>query len=116
MFAPYKHPDIETKPRTYTPDLDEVGQCLMDAADILRKHGWCQRALCDDVGRYCALGAISAAGTNALNLTTGVLAKHLGIVWISEWNNAPERTAEEVIAALEDAALTRAINLRNGGK
>ena len=42
------------------PELDEVGQLLMKAADYIEKHGWCQHTLWSG-HQSCALGGIARA-------------------------------------------------------
>jgi hypothetical protein len=94
------------------PDLDEVGLVLMRAAEIIRERGWCQHNLKDSIGRMCMVGAITEAqsclGISAAGRAQDAVRHELQINgFISDWNNAPERTADEVIQALESAALTR---------
>jgi hypothetical protein len=98
---------LETKPEV---ELERWRKVLLDAAQIVRR-GWCQMALEDGKGRFCALGALhiadgdiadgafSTAGRKAfieLNILVGG--------FIPGWNNAPGRTAEEVAAAMEACA------------
>lgn len=97
--------------------LEPWRQVLLDAAQRLRERGWCQHALCNvQTGANCALGAMydfrptgerkykafvsfnDGAGASHEKLTTFLNEP------ISEWNNAPGRTAEEVINTLEKVA------------
>ena len=85
---------------------------LLDAARLVREQGHCK-------GRYkhgtshCAVGAIRAASGLRAYMPTA----HSPVAWrarqrlvqrvgaaIVDWNDAPERTAEEVAQALEAAA------------
>lgn len=95
--------------------ITEVGprEILLEAANLLRKKGWCQWTLEDDQGRMCALGAILKANRNLsvhqVQKSLYLLGKFLppdkrGYGPIVPWNNAPGRTKEEVIAAMEGAA------------
>jgi hypothetical protein len=107
---------------------------LRDAAEYLAEHGWWQGDMFDDPDspcpRVCALGAIrmSAADVGVeFTTTAGVFADylvrhHIGAVqpvdaaldWlaglpeseslVSAWNDDPDRTIAEVIAALYSAA------------
>lgn len=97
--------------------LSPEQRLLLDAADVIRKNGHCKNALRDAAGRVCAIGAIMEAAreaypgpnwsgfrdrvTDAFRLVEEVG----GIPCIAAWNNAPERTADEVIAAFERVAL-----------
>lgn len=104
--------------REYLDQLDaHVAQDLRAAADILKRDGWTQGAYYDDTGCHCAMGAIATAlnviSTEPGDLTEAEwerwsddvdhLAKHLGDD-VDSWNDAPGRTADEVIAALHLAA------------
>lgn len=102
-------------------NLTDVQIVLLDAAAEVRK-GWCQHKLETADGRVCVRGAIMRANDNQfLDLGWGraspieqdadwLLSLHLGIdAYISDvpdWNDVPGRTAEEVSAALEQAAFS----------
>lgn len=103
--------------------LDDIGRVMLDAAALIRERGHCKYVVERD-GRVCLLGAIatvmtgSADGFHQHRVTGRVIEMinpfpnefyarmhhHLGGVDPVEWNNAPERTGEEVAAALEAAA------------
>lgn len=89
--------------------VDEVGQVLLDAADYIEKHGWCQGNYCDPLGRVCALGALNIVSCGIPNHTEGIaINAAIRLMWnlrITQWNDHPERTKEEVIAALRKVAL-----------
>lgn len=80
-------------------------KALMDAAELIRERGHCKGRLEDNLGRVCAIGAIVRAsnyddiGCYAHTHLATFLHSSVG-----EWNDAEERTAAEVIAALEGAA------------
>lgn len=94
-----------------------LGNIYKDAADVIRRQGWCQKVYGTRDGPVCTLGAVYTAmgGTphpedfperiqassalkavTALNglLDTGVVA----------WNDHPRRTRTEVLRTLEVAA------------
>ena len=84
---------------------------LLKAADLLREKGWCQRVLERD-GMHCVVGAVFASApedglTPVSVLALDLLGKFIGIdrAYLPSWNNADERTVEEVIEALDGAAL-----------
>ncbi len=87
---------------------------LLKAADILREHGWCQGTIRDRQGRRCAVGAILMADLMvgaAFALPRSPYAdlamrKMLPDQGVSTWNDEPGRTVEEVIEAMERAALS----------
>ena len=96
----------------------QVAQDLRDAASALRRDGWAQGTFVDDGGCRCAAGAILAvvepAARDPYTLTDsayyrygnawGALAEHLDVTSVSAWNDADERTEDEVLHALEAAA------------
>jgi hypothetical protein len=89
-----------------------VKDTLNRAADLIEKYGHIKGQLGDRKMGMCANGAIFAAvgGSSEIwNDATNALGKHLGLSGyvrydIPAWNNAPERTKEEVITAMRDAA------------
>ena len=96
----------------------DVAETLDAAADYIEKNGWCQHMFVAGE-RTCVLGAIvrtrdlpiaapERLGTGtaiAIAPVTDALRRAVGDgVW--EWNDAPGRTAAEVIAMLRAAACT----------
>lgn len=97
-----------------------VAQILRKAAEALRKKGHTKGTRLNHAGQMCAIGAIehvtngnyiddSDAAVKALgeHVPQSPIERHTRnpISWaIADWNNAPERTAEEVIATFEAAA------------
>ncbi|MGW6255445.1 DUF6197 family protein [Streptomyces sp. NPDC055085] len=106
-------------------------ELLLAAIDIIQRDGWhqgdlykppatwkanCWREACDEAARTaptCAMGALfrAAHGTSRwVDLTDSALGAvsllqgHLGTPMIPHWNDAPERTAEDVILAMKRAA------------
>lgn len=93
---------------------DSVAQVLEDAADHIEQKGWCQGEYEADGGAVCAVGALDyATGVSARGWLFGpahrVFQRRLGL-HIENWNDAPERTAHEVIDELKLAAK----DIRNG--
>ena len=87
-------------------------EVLLKAADIIEEKGWYQGNMIGPKGELCMLGALNVASDYSLeyfNVRT-VVRDHLHIsvkdksFSLSNWNDAPERTKEEVIAALRGAA------------
>ncbi len=97
---------------------------LLRAADIVRERGLAKWHLEDDLGRVCVHGAIliATSGDPYGDSQPGSLeveacqalcsylqqsgAEKIYGYGAAEWNNEPDRTADEVIAALEGAALS----------
>ena len=89
---------------------------LREAARILMRDGWIQGALHGDNGAgHCAIGATCAARDElGLSFTLSDSAGFMLFRWllreygplrgVAAWNDAPERTAEDVILALKRAA------------
>ena len=115
--------DISCKIATpvQTPDETRARQILRDAASLIRTHGHTKFTQRDEKG-FCVHGALfvadlgsyghflnahSRAGSIAVDRLTSYLKippTFGGRTFAVDWNNAPERTAEEVINALEAAA------------
>jgi hypothetical protein len=92
---------------------------LLDAADLVAR-GWCQGhdaetasgavvdALHTDAVRWCLYASVRMAvrgNEGAYDQAARVLRADRGPLW--NWNDAPERTQADVVAALREAA-TRA--------
>ncbi len=76
------------------------------AADLLERDGWCQGRLVGNKGDHCILGALDAVDPSEdarfLKATSDFILRVKGAVTL--WNDAPERTANEVIALLRQVA------------
>jgi hypothetical protein len=92
--------------------MTTISERLEDAADYIEVHGHCKGALENSDGNVCALGAIDRVAP-AVGLFTDVrhaFRQFLGsdrlvdFFSIAAWNNAPERTPQEVIDAFRGAA------------
>lgn len=106
-----------------------VSEVLLKAADLLEKHGHTKNILKNSDGSMCFMGALNMAETGdawfrnpelavkAATITANMLGvkpvRHyllskndpfIGVRAIVDWNNAKERTAQEVIDAMRAAA------------
>jgi len=93
-----------------------VADILTAAANLIEPEGaWLQGAYTQDLRCFCTLGAlahVSGKGATAVGVTppAKALANHLNPEdssadrVITRWNDAPERTQAEVVAALRAAA------------
>src|SRR5437899_4614930 len=100
---------------------------LIGAAQIIRNRGWCRGMLLDEHGAVCLLSAIYVASTgkpaacfygeedhDALTAAAWEVVEDLinarygshgeGRFTIPGWNDLPERTVDDVLQVLEDAA------------
>ena len=105
---------VEAKPEV---ELEPWRRVLLDAAQYIREHGWCQNSVRTDDGRVCAIGAIGMAydaafhnsrcceiAITAMNHLDATLARKGHLPDIVKFNDAPGRTAEEVARAMEECA------------
>lgn len=104
----------------------ETADILDEAANVIERNGFYQGSFCNDGPKAntkvaadwacCTYGAINIAanGTHPRRISDGgeaaykVLVKHLGISdnvgdTVADWSDDPDRTAEQVIAALRGA-------------
>lgn len=102
----------------------QVADVLDEAANIIRRNGHHKGSFCDPNAKAphrdracCAYGAVNLAANQRTpqklsdigDLAHDALCAHIGISGmegdsLADWNDAAERTAAEVIAALEGAA------------
>lgn len=87
----------------------EAAALLEDAADLLEQGGWIKNAYQTSEG-YCVVGAIAAAAVSYPLTPTAIhviarsaLGDATGVGTMM-WNDAPERTKQEVLDALRGAA------------
>jgi hypothetical protein len=97
------------------PMLPEATRYLIEARDLLAAGHWIKNYLDDGKGNYCALGALdfvvngradhvithTPSGAKAWSALTDAMGCS-----IPKFNNAPERTLEEMIAAFNKAIET----------
>ena len=96
-----------------------IAEDLRVAADVLERDGWTQHAPIDGAGRRCAAGALAWAVSNGVASYPSWLIGEALDRWrdaeeelrlqideesVMYWNDDPERTADEVVAALRAAA------------
>jgi copper chaperone CopZ len=97
-----------------------VAETLNRAADLIEAEGWRQHGLGRPGGPHCAIGAIRrvdgipevevfpSKGTHTYEAAEVLLA-HTGFVTdVADWNDAPERTAAQVVEVLRAAAVIAA--------
>jgi hypothetical protein len=86
--------------------MDTTSKILLRAAELIAERGWAQGSLRADDESMCALVAIANADETGTQryAAYGVLLKLLPDGRVANWNDAPERTAEEVIDTLIAAA------------
>ena len=74
-------------------------------SDLIERHGWCQKAMQDSAGRICLLRAVLAGvDYDILPKTMDRLHKAVG-TGLTTWNDAPGRTAAEVVEFLRGQGL-----------
>ena len=104
--------------------MNQIISILEKAADLIQSGHLVKHMVTDNHGGYCSVGALRKAGGQdlhdrvfqdaALVLYNKGVAPKLGnpatndwqIAWgrVVQWNNAPERTAAEVVEAMKQAA------------
>lgn len=105
MFVSDK-PQGETQEQTIEP----WRKVLLDAADHLQANGWWQCGASARGGAWCASNVLGKVGASDESewIARKKLGRYLGggdyLLAIFEWNDAPERTAAEVIATLRKVA------------
>lgn len=85
--------------------------CL-HAAALIEKYGHCKHQAGNFVVGFCAIGALAMAHRTigdyrddlCFSSVIGLLIDAVNHPFIPNWNDAPERTAEDVISALRRAA------------
>ena len=97
----------ETRPLEPTRERT-VADVLREAARIIEEFGWWQSGNPDRSYGHCAMTAVSQASNDDDALSSQalyVLRRSLGLGrWPDAWNDEPDRTEAEVIAALRNAA------------
>jgi hypothetical protein len=104
--------DPNWKPKVQ-PEIDEVGQIMLKAADYLETHRWGRGNFLLRNGAVCLLGALlkietgKATGAEDLCPLTNAAAERIRkhVRWPAiPWNDMYSRKKSEVIAALREAA------------
>lgn len=110
----YKDSRFDVVEAPVKPELTEEQKALFRAAEYIRHNGWCQGGV-QAGARVCLVGSLyiglglKVSGCNILKIEPLLqkvqnVAEAHGICNLAEWNDAPGRTKEEVIALLEKAA------------
>lgn len=87
------------------PPLEPWQIMLFAAADYMEHVGHCKGELEDDYGRVCLLDALTKVIIPGSYLhATRAIGRHIGCEDFVAWNDAEERTADEVVAVLRAAA------------
>lgn len=120
----------ESVQKHLSPKLDDASRLLLRAADLIETNGLAKGKLCENdagiLGAMCVRGALNYATTRYAFGWDGAfdkgtprheaenrLANVLGLIphlyteapgCLPLWNNAPERTASEVVSAIRRAA------------
>lgn len=84
---------------------------LVAAKSYLLNHGWMQGDYGEDGGPRCALGALKSARDVLFgddHPATKRLAAIVGDWCVCDWNDADDRTFDDVIAAFDEAILATA--------
>lgn len=103
LFDPKWEKQVEAKP------LEPWRKILLDAADIIERHGLGKTGQEFARSPYCAVNAISKAGDDYFSEAHRRFAEFIGAEpddtrTVFAWNDAPERTKAEVIDALRRCA------------
>lgn len=88
--------------------LTSEAKLLLDAADRLEEHGWCQGVAVDRTGRMCVVGAVSYHADKAGKIWPAAvdrIQRQIDALDIAAWNDAPGRTQDEVVSMLREAAI-----------
>ena len=84
----------------------DVANYLTRAAEIIDRHGHCKGSTGDARRGFCALGAmLEVGGSTSLHVVAQMyFMSCVGNVAIADWNDAPERTKDEVTATMRACA------------
>lgn len=99
---------VEHKEVGETKELDAASKTLLRAAELLERDGWCQGAYFDG-NSACTIGALMDAAADIQDRNAAIyrLKDALDGWNIFNWNDAPGRTKEEVVAKLRAVAFHR---------
>ncbi len=111
-----RSPDSAWSDRTCRPrrfgGVVTAAEVARKAADLLERDGWCQGRLYSDDGERCLLGVLIAVEqyldtpdeVDEIDAVDEAIGCRVGTPFLAKWNDAPERTADEVIALLREVA------------
>jgi hypothetical protein len=85
---------------------DQVADVLDDAADLIERGGLVKEALYDGEGAFCSVGALyEVCSTPSLRMDAyTAIYSFTGGCSVADWNNAPERTKQQVLDTFRLAA------------
>lgn len=91
------------------PELDDISKGLLEIAEYIKEHGWCQNRVLDEKGQVCVAGTMHLSRNNLRegnnwDEAKARITKVTGEYNIVQWNNTPGRTKEEIINKLREAA------------
>lgn len=81
---------------------EDVTKVLQDMKDTLFERGWCQGRYSNEQGESCLVGVMSPYKNEAWSASK-LLQKAIDMDSITAWNDAPGRTFDEVIGAIDQA-------------
>ena len=100
---------LDTQPHKVPPVTKRIEpwrQLLLDAADLIERTNW-WNGISLARPTYCVLTAIGTVGKNTVAYKAATHFSNyvgMGNQSIPQWNDAPGRTKEEVLAAMRGAA------------
>ncbi len=87
--------------------VDKTGLQLLQAAEYIREHGWCQEKMETMTGSVCVLGALGLVAPYKYEDALARMRKYIKAEFgVARWNDQVGRTQEEVITALQSAAFS----------
>ncbi len=91
--------------------LEPWRQALLDAAEVIRKRGWCQHRSVNIDRHVCLFGAVAVAINRDATDWSGKLFQQVRDAlekkrYNANWNDRPETRKAQVIRALEKTATT----------
>lgn len=96
------------------PKTDKIGYTVLEAADLIERDGWFSlREPTGNRKHNCILTALNRrvpeSDLELFNDAVDALRNYLNST-ISEWNDAPGRTKEQVVTMLREFAYNRKVN------
>jgi hypothetical protein len=76
----------------------------MTPSQLIRRYGWVQGDYGGKDCGYCIVGALTEGGVGSMDFAY-TIADKIGGMHIVDWNDAPGRTVNEVLALLEGEGL-----------
>src|SRR6267142_6886963 len=89
------------------PIVDEIGKCCLKAIEVLEQRGWCKGSLMNASGQVCVVGAIQLTACSLKEKDDALQLLHKTLGLVGTWNDAPERTKDEVTDKLREIAYAK---------